>query len=123
MSSATVGEPAEYASPTRRTEPKRFKVLSSGVSGVTIGIIVVGIASGKLPGSGVAPLIWLSLVVSASFVAIPTGRGASLSMDLPILLGAAAVYDPALCGLIAMVGASDPREWRRSISGWLAVYN
>jgi signal transduction histidine kinase len=44
-------------------------------------------------------------------------------MDLPVLLGAAVVYEPALCGLIAIVGATDPREWQRSISGWLAAYN
>ena len=117
MSSATVDKPAEYTSPSRRSEPRRFKVLSSGVSGVTIAVIAVGISATRLPESGVAPLIWLALVACASFVVIPTGRGASLSMDLPILLGAAAVYDPALCGLIAMIGASDPREWRRSISG------
>ena len=123
MSSATVDKPAEYTSPSRRSEPRRFKVLSSGVSGVTIAVIAVGISATRLPESGVAPLIWLALVACASLVVIPTGRGASLSMDLPILLGAAAVYDPALCGLIAMIGASDPREWRRSISGWLAVYN
>ena len=123
MSSATVGKPAEFASSGRRIESRGFKVLSTGVAGVTVGIIAVGLSLSRLPESGWDPLIWLALVACASFVAIPTGGGASLSMDLPVLLGAAAVYDPALCGLIAMIGASDPREWKRTISGWLSIYN
>lgn len=123
MSSAIIGKPAALISPGRPIESRAFKLLSTCIAFATVALIALGLTNRSLPRLGLAPLIWVALVACASLVSVPTGGGASLSMDLPILLGAAAVYDPALCGLIAMIGASDPREWRRSISGWLAVYN
>jgi signal transduction histidine kinase len=123
MSSATVGKRAEFISPMRPAESRAFKLLSALLALSTIGAITLGLVSTSVPKFGWVPLTWVVLVACASFVSVPTGGGASLSMDLPVLLGAAAVYDPALCGLIAMLAATDPREWRRSISGWLAIYN
>jgi signal transduction histidine kinase len=123
MSATSVAKPVGFISPGRRSESRRFKVLSSVITATTIAVVALGLSRTSLPTSGWVLAIWTALVACASFVSIPTGGGASLSMDLPILLGVAAVYDPALCGLIALVGASDPREWRRSISGWLALYN
>jgi signal transduction histidine kinase len=123
MSSTTVGAAGTHRATSGLSESGRFKALSLAVTGVSVAIVVVGVRGQDLAGLGWTPFIWGGLVVLASFVVIPTGEGASLSMDLPVLLGAAAVFRPALCGLIALVGASDPREWRRRISGWLAIYN
>lgn len=122
MSSTTVGS-AGLTAEARPSESRRFKALALAVSSFTLLAVAVGVRE-MSPGSvGLAPLIWIGLVACASFVVIPTGGSTALSMDLPVLLGAAAVFRPALCGLIALAGASDPREWRRSISGWLAAYN
>lgn len=123
MSSTTVGAAGRRRATSRLGESGRFKVLSLAVTGVSLVVVGAGLRGQDLASLGLTPFIWGGLVVLASFVVIPTGEGASLSMDLPLLLGAAAVFRPALCGLIALVGASDPREWRRRISGWLAVYN
>jgi signal transduction histidine kinase len=122
MSATTVGS-AEVSVRGRPAETGRFKALSLMLTGVTLVVVVAGLRDLELAGLGWAPLIWLGLVVCASFVVVPTGDSASLSMDLPLLLGAAVVFPPAVCGLIALIGASDPREWRRRVTGWLAVYN
>ena len=123
MSATTVAQPTELLSRGRRDESRGFKMLSSGITAATLVLVAVGLPRTGLENLGWAPLVWVALVASASLIVIPTGGGAALSMDLPILLGVAAVYSPSLCGLIALIGASDPREWRRSISGWLALYN
>jgi hypothetical protein len=121
MSATTVGSAVGVKG--RPGESGRFKALSLVLTGVTVLVVVAGLRDLELAGLGWAPLIWVGLVVCASFVVIPTGESASLSMDLPLLLGAAVVFPPAVCGLIALIGASDPREWRRRVSGWLAIYN
>ncbi len=122
MSATTVGS-AGVGVKGRYGESGRFKALSLVLTSAAVLVVGVGLRDLELGGLGWAPLIWIGLVVCASFVVIPTGDSASLSMDLPLLLGAALVFPPAVCGLIALIGASDPREWRRSVSGWLAVYN
>jgi signal transduction histidine kinase len=66
---------------------------------------------------------WVLLVGLTSLVPVPTGRGAELSMDLPVLLAAAIVFQPAVAGAIAFLGAVDPREWKREVSLWMSVYN
>jgi hypothetical protein len=123
MSSTTVGAAGSHRAKSWLGEPGRFKALSFAVTIASILIVVAGLRGQELGHLGWTPFVWAGLVALASVVVIPTGDGASLSMDLPVLLGAAAVFRPALCGLIALVGASDPREWHRRISGWLAAYN
>lgn len=66
---------------------------------------------------------WVLLVGFTSLVPVPTGRGAELSMDLPVLLAVAIVFQPALAGAIAFLGAVDPREWKREASVWMVAYN
>jgi signal transduction histidine kinase len=121
MSATTVG--SSIGIKGRPSESGRFKALSLVLTGVAFLVVVVGLRDLELTSLGWAPLVWVGLVVCASFVVVPTGESASLSMDLPLLLGAALVFPPAVCGLIALIGASDPREWRRRVSGWLAIYN
>jgi signal transduction histidine kinase len=123
MSSTTMGAAGTHRSKSRLGESGRFRALSLAVTGGSLLVVVAGLRGQDLASLGWTPFIWGGLVVLASFVAIPTGDGASLSMDLPLLLGAAVVFHPAVCGLIAIVGASDPREWRLRVSGWLAIYN
>ena len=123
MSSVSMAKTGRLVSSGRPKESTTFKALVCCAAGGTLAAIAAGLQGKSLLELGWVPLVWVLMVGCASFVAIPTGGGAALSMDLPILLGAAAVYDPALCGLIALLGASDPREWQRSISPWLALYN
>jgi signal transduction histidine kinase len=44
-------------------------------------------------------------------------------MDLPLLLAAAFVFDPLTAGLIALVGATDIREWKRKVTFTRALWN
>ena len=123
MSTAAVGEPTGIAPSARRAEAASFKALAVALSVITLVLIVTAASRSTLGEASWIPIAWIALVGCASFVSIPTGDGVSLSMDLPLLLGVAAIYDPALSGAIALLGATDPREWQRRISGWLAAYN
>jgi signal transduction histidine kinase len=114
--------PGEVRTPQRPHEGFGFRVLS-----VTVFMTATTVFVLALPQSDVSvsfqTLAWVLLVGLTSLVPVPTGRGAELSMDLPVLLAAAIVFQPAVAGAIAFLGAVDPREWKREVSLWMSVYN
>jgi signal transduction histidine kinase len=114
--------PGEVRTPQRPQEGLGFRVLS-----VTVFMTATAVFVLALPQSDVSvsfqTLAWVLLVGLTSLVPVPTGRGAELSMDLPVLLAAAIVFQPAVAGAIAFLGAVDPREWKREVSLWMSVYN
>ena len=68
-------------------------------------------------------LVWTLLVGCTSCLPIYSGRGAWLSLDLPLLLAAGFVFGPAIAGAIGLLGAWDMREIRRDISPTRAIFN
>jgi signal transduction histidine kinase len=107
----------------RPNEAFSFRVLSIVVFLAAASILVLIFLQSGAGEIRPQTLGWILLVCLASLVPVPTGRGAELSMDLPILLAAAIVFGPAIAGAIAFLGAVDPREWRREVSVWMAAYN
>jgi signal transduction histidine kinase len=124
MSAATTkaNSPGEVRTARYSHEGLGFRVLSVTVFTTAMSVFVL-----VLPRTDVSPsvqtLTWVLLVGLTSLVPVPTGRGAELSMDLPVLLAAAIVFQPAVAGAIAFLGAVDPREWRREVSLWMSIYN
>ena len=109
----------------RFQEPPSFRILSwtlfIGVSGLLAGLLVW---SGEPLESGVGELLlWSLAVAAASLIQLSSRSGPSLSMDLPILLGAGFVHGPVFAGLLGVLGAFDLRELRREISVSRAVLN
>jgi signal transduction histidine kinase len=125
MSAATTKAnlPGETRGLQRPHEGFGFRVLSISVALVATGMLVLALLQTDSVEIRVETIGWVLLVGLASLVPVPTGRGAELSMDLPVLLAAAIVFDPAVAGAIAFLGAVDPREWRREVSVWMFVYN
>jgi signal transduction histidine kinase len=121
--SATATETSVVRRGTGEKEPLGFRVLSAGTSVIVFGVLALGLSQRGATSLFWSPLAWVPLVVAASLVSIPTGRGAALSMDLPLLVGAAIVFPPPVCGMIALLGVTDLRELHRSVSPWLGIYN
>ncbi len=109
--------------PRRPPERFGFRVMSIAVFLAAAGMLALAFSQTDALELPVQTLGWILLVAFTSLVPVPTGRGAELSMDLPVLLAAAIVFGPALAGAIAFLGAVDPREWRREASVWMVVYN
>lgn len=125
MSTATTkANPSGETLPLSRTpEPLGFRLLSVAVVLVAASMLVVAFRETEGVSIRLQTLGWVLLVSLASLVPVPTGRGAELSMDLPVLLAAAIVFEPAVAGAIAFLGAMDPREWKREGSLWMFAYN
>jgi signal transduction histidine kinase len=66
---------------------------------------------------------WALLVAGVEFLPVPTWRGLTLSVGFPLLMMIAILYPPTAAGVIAFVGASDPREFKRQVGVSTALFN
>jgi signal transduction histidine kinase len=68
-------------------------------------------------------LLWALLVAAVELLPVPTWRGLTLSVGFPLLMMIAILYPPGAAGIIAFLGASDPREARREVTLATALFN
>ena len=68
-------------------------------------------------------LLWSLLIGLVELLAVPAWRGLQMGVGFPLLLMVAILYPPGVAGLIALLGASDPREFKREVSFLRAVFN
>jgi signal transduction histidine kinase len=68
-------------------------------------------------------LLWALLVAAVELLPVPTWRGLTLSVGFPLLMMIAILYPPGAAGMIAFLGASDPREVRGEVSLATALFN
>lgn len=67
-------------------------------------------------------VFWMCLVVLVDLFPVELGSPV-VTLDLPILLAVAVLYDPPTAALLGFVSAVDPREWRGRISVLHALFN
>jgi len=68
-------------------------------------------------------LIWSVLIAGIEFLPVPAWRGLTISVGFPVLIMVAILYPAGAAGAIALIGALDPREFRREVSLGAALYN
>jgi len=68
-------------------------------------------------------LLWALLVAAVELLPVPAWRGLTLSVGFPLLMMIAILYPPGAAGIIAFLGAFDPREVRREVSLATALFN
>jgi signal transduction histidine kinase len=109
----------------RPVETSSFKWFASAVITLNLGLLLLAASAtqGRLSRPWPEWLGWVLLVSLAGLVPLRSGRGPAFAMDLPLLLGAAFVFDPFAAGLIAFLGAIDIRELRREVSVVRAAWN
>ncbi len=60
-------------------------------------------------------LLWAVTVALVEVLPVPAWHGLQVSVGFPLLMVVAFVYPPGPAGLVAFLGASDPREFRREV--------
>ena len=68
-------------------------------------------------------LLWSVLIAGIELFTVPAWRGLTISVGFPVLMMMAVLYEPPVAGLIALLGATDPREFRRQIGLGAALFN
>jgi signal transduction histidine kinase len=125
---STAAAPAHGRSPKVRAgelDPLGMKLLSGLLLLLTGGMIAISFAVREGPTvSNTIIALWAVLVAIAEMAPISSGQGAPwLSLDLPILLGAAFVLGPGPSGVIAFLGSLDVHEFKGEVSLSRALYN
>jgi len=105
-----------------RNRERLLLVVSVCLFGVTLAILALLFSLDPLP-FGVQWLLWSVLIAGIEFLPVPAWRGLTISVGFPVLIMVAILYPPGSAGAIALVGALDPREFRRKVSLGAALYN
>ena len=66
--------------------------------------------------------LWIAVVAIVDLLPIPAWGGLVVSLSFPILVATSLLYPPAVAGLIALVGSSDTREFRRELPALKALF-
>jgi signal transduction histidine kinase len=86
---------------------------------VIIAVLILRSESGLPP----ALILWTLTVAIVEVLPVPVWRGLSVSVGFPLLMAVAFLYPPGAAGLAALLGASDPREFRRQVGFLRAAFN
>jgi signal transduction histidine kinase len=105
-----------------RNRERLLLIVSICLFGVTLAILALLFSLDPLP-FGVEWLLWSVLIAGIEFLPVPAWRGLTISVGFPVLIMVAILYPPGSAGAIALVGALDPREFRREVSLGAALYN
>jgi signal transduction histidine kinase len=68
-------------------------------------------------------IYWLILIAAVEMLPAPAWGGIQVSLGFPLLTAVAIVFSPGSAALIAFLGASDPREWKREINPLRTLFN
>jgi signal transduction histidine kinase len=67
--------------------------------------------------------LWAALIAVVELLPVPAWHGLQVSVGLPLLIMVGILYPPLTAGCIALLAASDPREYQRKVSLLSAVFN
>jgi signal transduction histidine kinase len=66
---------------------------------------------------------WTVLIAAVELLPVPIWKSIHVSIGGPLFMAAAFIYAPPIAGLIAFLGASDPREIKRQVTPLHALFN
>ena len=66
---------------------------------------------------------WMLMIAAVELLQVPTWRGVQVSVGYPLVMAVALTYQPEVAALVALVSASDPREFRHDVSLLRALFN
>lgn len=109
---------------TANRPARDFRLLLFELAIVIPTLAVVGVGLVLDPATLTLELLVLTvLVAGVELLPVPAWRDLQFSVGLPLLLMVGITYPPAGAGIVALLGASDPRELRRQISLRVATFN
>ena len=68
-------------------------------------------------------VVWIVLVAITDLLPVAAWRGLQVSLAFPLLMTVGIYYSPAVVGVVALLGTTDPREYKREVSLLHAVFN
>jgi signal transduction histidine kinase len=68
-------------------------------------------------------VVWAALIGLVELLPVPAWRGLTISLGFPLMMVVAFLYEPPAAAVVALIGASDPREFRREVSILRALFN
>jgi signal transduction histidine kinase len=68
-------------------------------------------------------LFWAIVIGLVELLPVPAWRGLTISVGFPLMMVVAFLYEPPAAALVALVGASDPREFHREVTFLRALFN
>jgi signal transduction histidine kinase len=125
MSATARTQPEGPTSQAQLHEPAGLRALEALVIAVDLAVVVIGLWVAGLPEMPALYVFaaWTLLVAVAGLMPVPTVRGVSLGLDLPLVLGTGLVFGPLAAGVVAFVGVLDVRELRREVTLSRALFN
>ncbi len=120
-SSRTLPGAARVRSPREPPAYRGFSVVVLVADLLVLAFLATGVSG--LRTKVVDLLVWALLAAVASLAPVPSGKGAWLAFDLPLVLGAGLVFGPLGAGLVGFVGSCDIREFRREVTLSRALFN
>jgi signal transduction histidine kinase len=107
---------------SKPSSSKGAAVLAAGCVALTA-VLIAYLSSIYGWPKGSAWLAWALLVAAVELLPVPTWRGLTLSVGFPLLMMIAILYPPNAAGVVAFLGASDPRETKREVALSTALFN
>lgn len=68
-------------------------------------------------------VMWAVVIGLVELLPVPAWRGLTISVGFPLLMVVAFLYEPPAAAAVALVGASDPREFRGEVTLLRALFN
>lgn len=104
--------------------PTRLLIFQLAVILPTIGVGVILLARNR---DSLSPwlelVLWTIVIAIVEYLPIPAWHGLRVSMGFPLMLMVGIIYSPLSAGVTALVGSTDPREFRGEVHPLVAVFN
>jgi signal transduction histidine kinase len=104
----------------------RGKVFGWTVIGATLALMALSISDTGGAGPAISTyLFWIALLAAVELLPVSLGFGTEVTMGFPIYLALAILFRDEIwvAMAIAAIGSTDPREFRREIPIWRALFN
>jgi signal transduction histidine kinase len=75
------------------------------------------------PGRILGVLFWTLMIAVVELLPVPAWKSLQVGTGFPLYTAACFIYPPAIAGMIALLGSSDPREFRGQVRPLRAVFN
>jgi signal transduction histidine kinase len=108
-----------------RRERPQFVLLTAALGVPATSLVAIGIYQNR----GTLQASWQELVVATvafallSVFDLQAVDGRTLSPDVPLLLAICLMFQPAVAGVVVLVGALDPREFRGGVTLTRSMFN
>jgi signal transduction histidine kinase len=111
--------------PSRDLSLREFNLASLYALLIVVPVVVLLVFLARVDFASFDPalLLWAALVAAVELLPAPAWLGVDVSLGFPILTAVAITFSPHWAALVALVGSTDPREFRRETTLLKALFN